>query len=183
MIIGSCVVLDQASKLLVRGNMPLGESVPLLGDVIRLTHVENRAAVMGLDLLPMGVLTLVSLVAVIGLGWWLRSLMAQPEQPAARRLSAILPWVIGGALGNLIDRGLFGGVTDMVDVDIPDINLPAFSLGPFNWSGLALERYWVFNIADSFIFVGMVLIIVLSLTGHLDEHPHPSEGADEPPQA
>lgn len=183
MIIGGCVLLDQASKLAVRSGMPLGSSRPLLGDVIRLTHVENRAAVMGLDLLPMGILTIVSVVAVFALGWWLRSLMDQQEQPAARRLAAILPWVIGGALGNLIDRGLFRGVTDMVDVDIPDINLPAFSLGPLDFGGLQLERYWVFNIADSFIFVGMVLIIVLSLTGHLDEHPQPAESADESPQA
>lgn len=177
------MVLDQVTKVAVRSGMALGETRPVLGDLLRLTHVENRAAVMGLDLLPMFVLTLVSLVAVIGLGWWLRTLIARPEEPAARRLAGILPWVIGGALGNLIDRALFGGVTDMVDVDIPDINLPAFSLGPFDWSGLALERYWVFNIADSFIFVGMVLIIVLSLTGHLDEPARPLEGADESPQA
>lgn len=177
------MVLDQVTKVAVRSGMALGETRPVLGDLLRLTHVENRAAVMGLDLLPMFVLTLVSLVAVIGLGWWLRTLISRPEEPAARRLAAILPWVIGGALGNLIDRALFGGVTDMVDVDIPDISLPAFSLGPFDWSGLALERYWVFNIADSFIFVGMVLIIVLSLTGHLDEPARPPEGADEPPQA
>ena len=175
--------MDQLTKLATRNGMPLGESRPLLGNLVRLTHVENRAAVMGMDVLPMSVLTVFSIVAVIALAFWLRILMRDTVQPASRRLAAILPWVIGGAVGNLIDRALFGGVTDMVDVDIPDLNLPAISFGPINWAGLHLGRWWVFNVADSFIFVGMLLIIALSLTGHLDDQPVPAGTPDESPQA
>ena len=53
--------------------------------------------------------------------------------------------VLGGALGNLIDRVLFGPVTDFFSMDFPDF---------------IMERFPVFNIADSSIFIGVVLLII-----------------------
>ncbi len=151
-----------------------GESHAVIGEFFRLTFVENRAAVMGIGLFSMPVLTGVSIIAVIGLGWWLLRLIADPEPAGNRIMARILPWVIGGALGNLIDRLFLGAVTDMLDVDIPDIAIPAFQLGPIDFGGFFLDRWWVFNIADSFIFVGMLLIIGLSMAGKLDDVPLPT---------
>lgn len=61
-----------------------------------------------------------------------------------------LTLIASGAIGNIIDRLRVGMVVDFLDVDIPDINLLGFHL----------ERWWTFNIADSAISVGMVMLVL-----------------------
>lgn len=134
--------------------MAPGESIPLLGDVFRLTHVENRAGVMGISILPLWLLTLISLPAVGYMLFWLWRRL-----PAQGWMERLLPWILGGAAGNLWDRVVRHRVTDMFDVDMPDITLGAFHL----------ERWWVFNLADSYIFVCMIVLLALGFTGRLEE--------------
>lgn len=166
LIIALCFATDQLLKLAVRVWLEPGQSLPLLGDWVRLTLVENRAGVMGISLLPLWALTALSLPAVVLLGWWLWR-----QLPGRTWLVRLLPWVLGGAAGNLWDRVLRGRVTDMFDVDIPDIHLPAARLAGFDFPGFHLERWWVFNLADSFIFVCMILILILGLSGRLEQEP------------
>jgi len=64
-----------------------------------------------------------------------------------------LTLIAAGAIGNIIDRIRLGMVVDFIDVDIPDINL----------FGFHLERWWTFNIADSSISIGMVLLLLYIL--------------------
>jgi len=120
---------------------------------------------MGLPLLPMWALALVSLAAIAAIAAWLWKRL-----PSREWLPRILPWVLGGALGNAWDRVVRGGVTDMFDVDIPDVSLPAFSCGPLDFGGFFLDRWWVFNLADSYIFVSLLLVVALSFAGRLDGH-------------
>jgi len=134
--------------------MAPGDSIPVLGDIFRLTHVENRAGVMGISILPLWLLTLISLPAVAYMLFWLWRRL-----PAQGWMERLLPWILGGAAGNLWDRVTRRRVTDMFDVDIPDIALGSFQL----------ERWWVFNLADSYIFVCMIILLVLGFTGRLDE--------------
>jgi len=173
LIVLSCFVADQLLKLAVRAWLAPGQSVPLLGDWLRLSHVENRAGVMGIRLLPMWALTLISLPAVALMAWWLWK-----QLPARSWLARLLPWVLGGAAGNLWDRLGRGRVTDMFDVDIPDIHLGAGRVLGLDFPGFHLERWWVFNLADSFLFVCMIWILLLGLLGRLEEPaapPRPGE--------
>ncbi len=167
------MLADQLSKVAVRLWIPEGDTLRVFGDLLHFTHVENRHAVMGARLMPMWALSLVSLGVVCALGWWLwrrlgRSHGEKRPVPGVDWIAALMPWVLGGALGNLIDRAVRGSVTDMISVDFPDVMLPDISFGPLAWGGYLLERWWVFNLADSYIFVSMLLLIGLSLTGRLD---------------
>jgi len=148
--------------------------VDLLGEALRLTYVENRAGVMGISILPLWALTLLSLPAVLVMGWWLWR-----QLPSRAWLARLLPWVLGGAAGNLWDRIIHGRVTDMFDVNVPDIHLRAARVLGWDFPGFHLERWWVFNLADSFIFVCMILILALGLGGRLEEDP--AGGGDAAP--
>ena len=171
MIVVGSLFADQLSKVVVRLWLSEGETVRVLGDLLHFTHVENRNAVMGATLMPMWALSLVSLAVVLGLGWWMwrrLQVTVTAERKHIDWISRLMPWVMGGALGNLIDRAFRGSVTDMISVDIPDVMLPDLSFGPLAWGGYLLERWWVFNLADSYIFISMLLLIGLSLSGRLD---------------
>jgi signal peptidase II len=135
---------DQISKAWVVGPLHLDDfgSVPVLPPFFRLTLVENRGVSFGLlsaDT-PVGrwMLVIMAGVVVAGLIWWVRK--------ADRPLFAIaVGLVIGGALGNnLIDRARIGRVIDFLD-----------------FSGLDFP--WVFNVADSAITVGVILLLLDNL--------------------
>ncbi len=138
------VLADQLSKAWVLGPMHLDDvgSVPVIAPFFRLTLVENRGVSFGLLRAdsPAGRWTLVALAAAViaGLIWWVRK--------ADRPLFAwAIGLVIGGALGNnLIDRARIGRVIDFLD-----------------FSGLYFP--WVFNVADSAISVGVVLLLLDNL--------------------
>ncbi len=137
------VVLDQVSKYLVETRLPLGESIPVLGEVLQFFYVKNSGAAFSL-----------------ASGYtWIFSIAASAVTVFiilfARRIRSMI-WallfgmLLGGTVGNLIDR-LFrepgfgvGHVVDFIQV----IYFPA-----------------IFNIADSFIVVSMGLFIILSLRG------------------
>jgi signal peptidase II len=133
---------DQGSKLfMLYGagfvHMPPGQSIPVL-PFFNLVMVWNRGISYGLfpasSRLGTALLVTVSLAAVAGLTWWL-------WRAGSRALTAGFGLVIGGALGNLIDRLLYGEVADF-----------------FHFYGFGYDWY-VFNIADLAITLGAVAII------------------------
>jgi signal peptidase II len=154
-IMAAVVVLDQATKLLVDRLMALHESHEVLDGFLRLTYVRNRGAAFGIlsdaelpyqsalfSLLSMAALTAIALYA-----WRL---------PARSRLpKTALAMIMGGAVGNLIDRMRLGYVVDFVDA----------YLGPHHWPA--------FNVADSAISIGVVLLMIDMLW-----HPHPHAVAE-----
>ena len=71
---------------------------------------------------------------------------------------------MGGAIGNLIDRLFAGRVVDFLDVEFFDVSIPAFEFLFVNFPGFSLTRWPVFNIADSAVTCGMILIAWLILT-------------------
>ncbi|MFM1959584.1 MAG: signal peptidase [Pseudomonadota bacterium] len=133
---------DQAVKawILYGLNLPLRLSVEVLGP-LRLTMVWNEGVSFGFlqarhDLARWG-LTAFALLVALALAAWARK--------ADRRLLGVsLGLIIGGAVGNAIDRARFGAVVDFVDVS---------ALGFFPW---------VFNIADSAITIGVILMLLES---------------------
>jgi signal peptidase II len=139
------VAVDQISKTAVARSFSPGEWTPVLGDFFKLTLVLNPGGVFGTKLGSPNFYTLISVLA-IGVTLWFFFKAKTDSVVFKIGLSLIL----GGALGNLIDRFRFGEVVDFLDFDFFDINLPGFSL----------DRWPVFNLADSFVLVGMVLIVI-----------------------
>jgi signal peptidase II len=164
---GVVVFCDQISKLLVRGasipglgiawqGMPYGVSRPILGDFFRLTYIENPGMAFGIDIGGKMFFSLFSLVASVAIALYLYHVR---REALGFRISLAL--VLGGAVGNLIDRAfygiLFGGeglfqgrVVDFFDMDFFDISL---------W-GFHLSRWPVFNIADAAVTTGVLLLLV-----------------------
>jgi signal peptidase II len=141
--VAGALALDQVTKVIVVSTMALHRPVPLLGDVVRLTYIHNEGAAFGLKLGGPLLHTVVAIGALGVLGWLFLSL---PQ--TARLQRTALAMVLGGALGNIIDRIRLDYVIDFFDVGISE-----------TW------RWPVFNVADSFVTVG-VLFLALSWSRH-----------------
>ena len=136
-ITGVALLLDQVSKWLVMEQMVLGESVSVLGSVFKLTYIHNPGAVFGLRLGgPYAHLALAGgALVLVGVLLW--------QLPKNELLGAVgLTLVLGGAIGNMIDRVRFGVVVDFLDVGFGDL------------------RWYVFNLADTWVTVGTGLLII-----------------------
>lgn len=133
------VGLDQWTKAWVRASFVLGESIPVLGELLRLTYVQNPGVAFGLEPFPPLVLMLFGATAAVGLAIYLYKLVRDRDR---LMWPVFLFWC--GAVGNSIDRVLFRSVTDFFDADFPDF---------------IMQRWPVFNIADSCVTVGIVLLL------------------------
>jgi len=146
------VALDQLTKLAVDRWMPLHHSIPIIDGLFNLTYVRNTGAAFGIfagshEAFRLPFLILVSVVAIACLGVMLKRL-----RETDTGLITALSFILGGAFGNLIDRLLFGEVIDFLD---------------FYWS----RYHWpAFNVADSFITVGVTLTLFY-LFKYKDEDP------------
>lgn len=131
-------LLDRWSKILVVRNLVPGESIPLWPGIFHLTYVRNTGAAFSLLANQRGVLLFTSLVVIVIILFFLRSL---DRLGWLHRLSFGL--ILGGAAGNLYDRILSGQVVDFLDF-----------------------RVWpVFNLADAAIVVGVLLLAYLYTFG------------------
>jgi len=136
------LVLDQLTKLLVRTQIALHDSIEIVPGFLNLVHVRNTGAAFGfLNGVDLGykqlLMTTVSVVALLAIG-----LYAWRVGSRERLARAGLALILGGAVGNLIDRALVGYVVDFVDV---------------YWRSY---HFWAFNVADSAITVGACLLIL-----------------------
>jgi len=141
-VVGVIVAVDQLTKVLIRRDFELYDSTVLIPNLFSLTRIHNTGAAYGLlndvDLpFKTGLLALVSVAALAGLVMFAASL---PEIHRLARVGVAL--VVGGAIGNLIDRVWLGYVVDFLDV----------------YRGA--WHFWAFNVADSAISIGMALIIL-----------------------
>ena len=135
------VILDRFAKWLVVSNIPLHDSIRIVPGFFSLTHVENRGAAFGLfaespSEWKVAVLVLFSLVALV-----IVSAMLWKNSHAITSTGVGLALILGGALGNLWDRLLSGQVVDFVELYVGSYHWPAF------------------NVADSAIVVGAVLLV------------------------
>jgi signal peptidase II len=134
------IAIDQITKAVVRSAVPLFETRPLVSGVVDLVHVRNEGVAFGLlnnlDLrYKWALTTALAMAALFGIAYYARHVRRE-EWLARLGLSMIL----GGAIGNLIDRALHGYVLDFVDV---------------YWG---TWHFWAFNVADASISVGAVLV-------------------------
>ena len=152
------VIFDQLTKAWIISGIDLQEmgQVTVIPQVFYLTWVENRGVSFGLfgDGSARWYLSAFSILVAGGLGWW--ALKAD-----RRLLIAAIGLVMGGAIGNVIDRIQYGFVVDFLDFSAPHFFLPGFLPGVL--ANLKISFPWVFNVADSAISIGVVLLIWDSL--------------------
>ena len=138
----SVVILDQITKAMIRPSLALHQSVEIIPGFLDLTRVHNTGAAFGmLNAVDFPLKTLaLSLIAVIALGgvaWYAATV------PLSDRLARIgVAGVLGGAIGNLIDRATAGYVLDFVDA---------------YWGEW---HFWAFNVADAAITIGVIFMIL-----------------------
>lgn len=131
------LVLDQISKAWVREELTLGEPISIIGDYVRLMFIHNEGAAFGLTVgsyTSMIFLILATLASAMVLYLYLTT-------PVSERLQRVaLALILGGALGNIIDRVRWDMVVDFIQVGVAG-------------------HYWpIFNLADSAVTIGAVLL-------------------------
>lgn len=156
-VAGAVFVVDQVSKAVVRRSLEIGETWPAGWEVIRLTHVQNSGAAFGMLQGQAPYLAFVSIFMMLALVAFLATLPSH-----TRWYPLALSGILGGAVGNFVDRIRMGHVTDFIDP----------------------MRYPSFNLADSAIVVGVALVVILTLFGHEDPSARPTAEAstDEQPR-
>ena len=141
-LIAAVFIFDQLTKWCVFNYMNIYQSIPIINDFFYLTYVTNDGMAFGLSL-PGGqvTLTILSIIMTFILGYffWL-----ERDSHIVMKLSLSL--IIAGAFGNLIDRILAGKVIDFLHIKI----------GSY-W------EWYIFNIADTSVSIGMVLFIIHSI--------------------
>jgi signal peptidase II len=144
-------VLDQATKLLIRTQLGLRESIPVLDGFLNIVSARNPGAAFSfLADAPAGFRgPFFIAISAIAIGAVLYAVARLPAEDRLMRLA--LGAVLGGALGNLLDRLLYGEVTDFIDVYWRSYHWPAF------------------NVADSSITLAVVAVLVQSLFGGRSE--------------
>ncbi len=154
--IGLLIVLaDQLSKTVVVRCLHIGESTPVLGDFFKLTLILNPGGVFGSKVGSQSFYTIVSVLALVVTSWFFFK-----AKSSETWLRVGLCMVMGGAIGNLVDRLRFGQVVDFLDFDFFNINLPPSKVLAFDFPGFYLDRWPVFNLADSAVLIGIVFIVV-----------------------
>lgn len=145
LVAGAVLAADQLSKLAIRRLLEPYQVVPVIDSFFHITHVRNSGGAFSLfaganDAFRVPFFLGASLVAIAALVYFLRHLPAEERWPIFA-----LAGILGGALGNLADRLTLGQVTDFLD---------------FHWRGY----HWpAFNVADSFITVGVAILLVHSV--------------------
>jgi len=135
LVAGIVIGLDQLSKYLVRVNMDLGQSIPEEG-FFRFTYGTNTGGVFGFFSNQTFLITVAAIISVVVILLYSRHKMAQ-----SMLVKVSLGLILGGSIGNLIDRIRLGAVTDFIDVGA--------------WP--------VFNLGDSAIDIGVILLIAYLL--------------------
>jgi signal peptidase II len=139
--VAAIVIVDQLTKAIVDRTMPLHHSIPLIDGFFNLTYIRNTGAAFGMfagshEVFRRPFLIVVSTIAI---GFILVMLRRLRED--ATGLVSALAFILGGAIGNLIDRVFYGEVIDFLDV---------------YWS----KYHWpAFNVADSFITIGVTITL------------------------
>ena len=146
-LIALTIALDQLTKYLTVLHLKPVGTVPLIEDVLHLTYVENTGAAFGSLKDARWVFMVVSSVAIVAILGYMgyRAYVKKKPLPWVEALSLSL--IVGGGIGNMIDRTLLGYVVDMID--------------------FRLINFAVFNVADSFVCIGaglmMLYLVVLML--------------------
>lgn len=141
-VIVGVVGLDQLTKYLALAHLQEDISVPWIRGVVHFTLVHNEGAAFGILSDHRWVFLVFSSVAIVGLGVYLFGFCKMDLW-----IKVALAFVIGGGIGNMIDRIAIGSVVDFIEL-------------PFLWLPVLNMYFPIFNVADSFVTVGVAILIV-----------------------
>ncbi len=133
------IVIDQLIKCIVSTSMSLNTSIILIKDFLNITYVRNIGAAFSILEGNRIFLIAVTLIALIGIYLLIKNKTFKKIE------TIIYTLIISGIIGNLIDRIIFGYVIDYVDFKLLGYNMP------------------VFNLADSLIVIGCVLLLIITV--------------------
>ncbi len=141
-VIVGVVGVDQLTKWIAVSHLQVGQSVRWIRNVVHFTYVRNDGAAFGMFSNHRWVFMAFSSVAIIGLAVYLFRFCKM-----GMWVKVALAFVIGGGIGNMIDRITVGSVVDFIEL-------------PFLWLPILDMYFPVFNVADSFVTVGVVILVV-----------------------
>jgi signal peptidase II len=151
------VALDQLAKLIVTANLVPHQAVEIVGDYLRIVFGQNSGALFGLfqdNALMFGIVSLAVIALIVGY---------HARATSSAYLTVTLGLLLGGAIGNMVDRLRLGYVVDFVD------------------AGIGTTRFYTFNIADSAISLSILLLFIAALRPSLIEGaPSPAAGTPQP---
>ncbi|MEF2964650.1 signal peptidase II [Paenibacillus sp. M1] len=150
-------LIDQGTKYLIATGLTIGEQIPVIGNFFLITSHRNTGAAFSILEGQRWFFIVVTTVVVIGIVWYLLKI----KSGANKLLPTALSLVLGGAVGNFLDRALTGEVVDFLQ----------FNFGSYTFP--------IFNVADSCIVVGVALIVLDSLLEIRREKRQPSESKQE----
>lgn len=130
------LVIDIISKLLVRHYLILDGSIPIINNFLDLTYVKNTGVAWSIFANNKYFVLILSGFIILGIGYYIYK-----EKPERKITKVAYSFILGGALGNFINRVYYGYVIDFIDIKIFGYNYP------------------IFNVADIFIVVGVLLLI------------------------
>ena len=137
-IVALTIVLDQVTKYLVASQMTIGQSIPIIDNFLYITSHRNAGAAWGIFQGKMMFFYLITLAVIAVVIVWMTRLDIKKD----KWLMIALALILGGAVGNFIDRVLYQHVVDFIDTYILGYDFP------------------IFNIADSALCIGVVLMAI-----------------------
>ena len=181
------VFFDQVTKILVKGisipflniniqGMHYAESLDVIGSFFKITFVENPGMAFGIDVGDTSklFLSLFSLAASIGIFYYLY------KNPNLRySVKVALALILGGAIGNLIDRTFYGVIYNYGPIFYGKV-VDFFNVDFFDFTifGKTYERWPIFNIADSAVTIGVVLILIFNRNDEKEKTPEVATDTD-----
>ena len=145
LIIAFVIAADQLTKVWASSALTEITTMPVIEDVIHFTYVENRGAAFGMLADHRWIFMILSVLGIGALFLWMLF-----DKSLTKPMKVILAMIIGGGIGNMIDRIMLGYVVDFIDCRFID--------------------FYVFNVADSFVTVGCFLFVILIVLTELKEH-------------
>jgi len=144
-LIAVSILLDQLSKILIRNNVEQYSDIKLVGEYFILTNVENSGAFLGMgsDFSPIMKSIFLVILPIVILTCIIIYVYRDKEIDKISLIGFSI--IIGGGIGNIFDRIIYGSVTDFLFIDLGGI----FKTG-------------IFNIADLAVTTGMILILLMS---------------------
>lgn len=144
LIIVLCIAADQLTKICAAANLKEISTLPIIENIFHFTYVENRGAAFGMLADHRWVFMILSVVGIAAIFIYLTV-----TKPKSWWMRLALCFIVGGGVGNMIDRIARGYVIDFIDCRFID--------------------FYVFNVADSFVCVGCAMFIIAVIIDEVRE--------------